>query len=263
MSFRKLFPGLLVIFILAACQPTTTLQPTTTREPAADTSAATVELPAETAVLTTEVMTDTLTTTPEAMAGTSEVMTDTLTTTPEAMAGTSEVMTDTLTTTPEAMAGTSEAMTDTLTPTLEAMAGTAEATSAATTGTPKPAAAAGAGTPKPTEGTVMPAMGLREIPVKRVTIDVGVGSPIPVDVFVSGEWPDLCAQLAEIRQTATKNAFEITLMASELDPNCRSDQVGLLPFRIAIPLNVVELPEGTYTVTVNGVSTTLDMPLTQ
>ena len=33
------------------------------------------------------------------------------------------------------------------------------------------------------------AAGLRPLAVANVTVDVGVGSPIPVDAFVSGEWP--------------------------------------------------------------------------
>lgn len=102
---------------------------------------------------------------------------------------------------------------------------------------------------------------VREIPVLDVAIDVGVGSPIPVDAFVSGQWPDLCAQIAEIRQRLDGYTFEITLLASDADPACPPDNLGL-PFRIAIPLNVVELPEGTYTVTVNGFSTTFEVPVT-
>ena len=76
-----------------------------------------------------------------------------------------------------------------------------------------------------------------------MTVDVGVGSPIPVDAFVSGEWPDLCAQLAQITQRFEGNTFEITLLATAADPACPPDYLGL-PFRIAIPINVVQLPEG-------------------
>lgn len=103
--------------------------------------------------------------------------------------------------------------------------------------------------------------GLRPIPVANVTIDVGVGSPIPVDAFVSGEWPDLCAQLAQITQRLQGKTFEITLLATTADPACPPDYLGL-PFRIAIPINVVQLPEGTYTVTANGASTTFTVPVT-
>lgn len=102
---------------------------------------------------------------------------------------------------------------------------------------------------------------LRQVPVSNVTVQIGVGSPIPVDAFVSGEWPDLCAQLAEIHQRIEGNTIEITLLASAADPACPPDNVGL-PFRIAIPVNVVQLPKDTYTVIVNGASATFDVPVT-
>jgi hypothetical protein len=105
-----------------------------------------------------------------------------------------------------------------------------------------------------------PEAGLRPIAVSNVTVDVGVGSPIPVDAFVSGEWPDLCAQLALITQRFEGNTFEITLLATAADPTCPPDYVGL-PFRIAIPINVVQLPEGEYIVTANGASTTFTVPV--
>jgi hypothetical protein len=106
-----------------------------------------------------------------------------------------------------------------------------------------------------------PAAGLRPLAVANVTVDVGVGSPIPVDAFVSGEWPDLCAQLAQVTQRYEGKTFDITLLATAADPACPPDFLGL-PFRIAIPINVVELPEGQYTVTANGATTTFSVPVT-
>ena len=132
--------------------------------------------------------------------------------------------------------------------------------------TPIPPATAGASGPAVETGTATPTTappgaGLRPIAVSDVTVDVGVGSPIPVDAFVSGEWPDLCAQLALITQRFDGNTFEITLLATAADPACPPDYLGL-PFRIAIPINVVQLPEGEYTVTANGASTTFTVPVT-
>ena len=54
--------------------------------------------------------------------------------------------------------------------------------------------------------------------------------------------PDLCAQLAQITQRVEGKTFDITLLATAADPACPPDFLGL-PFRIAIPINVVELPE--------------------
>jgi hypothetical protein len=141
--------------------------------------------------------------------------------------------------------------------------------------TPPPPAAAGAsgpagetaapsgpavetGTATPTAAA--PEAGLRPIAVSNVIVDVGVGSPIPVDAFVSGEWPDLCAQLALITQRFEGNTFEITLLATAADPACPPDYLGL-PFRIAIPINVAQLPDGEYIVSANGASTTFTVPI--
>jgi hypothetical protein len=112
--------------------------------------------------------------------------------------------------------------------------------------------------PLPVPGAAPAAEGLRPIPVDAVSVEVGVGSPIPVDLFVSGSWPDLCAQLAEIRQTVAGSRIEVTLLATPADPACPPDHLGL-PFRIAVPLNAVELPTGAYTVVVNGVSAEVEI----
>ncbi len=115
---------------------------------------------------------------------------------------------------------------------------------------------------EPATGLSTPAAaGLRPLTVASVAVDVGVGSPIPVDAFVSGEWPDLCAQLAQVTQRYAGKTFDITLLATAADPACPPDFLGL-PFRIAIPINVVELPEGQYTVTANGATTTFSVPVT-
>lgn len=97
------------------------------------------------------------------------------------------------------------------------------------------------------------------LPVEHVAVQVGVGSPIPVDVVVSGTWPSLCAQLAQIHQRVENFRIEITLLTTPPDPNCPPDPLGL-PFRIAIPINIVQLPAGSYTVTANGVSAALALP---
>ncbi len=102
---------------------------------------------------------------------------------------------------------------------------------------------------------------LRPIPIEDVQVEVGVGSPIPVHVNVAGTWPDLCAQLAEVHQTFTDDYIAISLLATPADPGCPPDHLGL-PFALAIPINIVEMPEGSYTVDVNGVRATLDVPVT-
>jgi hypothetical protein len=110
----------------------------------------------------------------------------------------------------------------------------------------------------PTE-TPEPA-GISPMQVHHVEVQIGVGSPIPVDAFVSAELPDTCAQLAEVRQQLDFSSFtfEITLSVTPgTSEECFRD---ILPFRMIVPLNMVSLPDGTYTVDVNGVSTTFTWP---
>ncbi len=99
------------------------------------------------------------------------------------------------------------------------------------------------------------------ISVEHVGVQVGEGSPIPVEIVASGTWPDLCAQIAEVQSKVDGFQIDITVLASTVEA-CPPDHLGL-PFRFAIPLNIVELPEGTYTITVNGTSTTFDLPVSQ
>ncbi len=101
--------------------------------------------------------------------------------------------------------------------------------------------------------------GFRQVPVEHVHVEIGQGSPIPVEIFVSGTWPDLCAQLAEIDHSLQDFQFELNLLATPVDTDCPPDYLGL-PFRIAIPLNMVEMPEGTYTIIVNGIRSSFDWP---
>lgn len=94
--------------------------------------------------------------------------------------------------------------------------------------------------------------------VSDVEVNVGFGSPLPVDVVVSGTWPSLCSQIAEIKSSTDGFQINIGILASMAD-SCPPDNVGL-SFRLAIPLNVVEMQEGTYTINVNGVTTSLELP---
>lgn len=94
------------------------------------------------------------------------------------------------------------------------------------------------------------------ITVDNVEVEVGVGSPIPVFVHVSGWMPDPCSQVehTEIKQDGSN--FIITLFATPdmggpAVDGCIKDPMY---FTMSIPLNVVDLPAGSYTVTVNGPS---------
>lgn len=103
--------------------------------------------------------------------------------------------------------------------------------------------------------------GLIPIEVLDVQVVVGIGSPVPVYVEVAGNWPGLCAQLAAVEQQISNFQFDITLLAHRDDPDCPPDHMGL-PFGLAIPINVVELQQGNYTFTVNGLSASFDVSKT-
>jgi Tol biopolymer transport system component len=95
-----------------------------------------------------------------------------------------------------------------------------------------------------------------DIQVDSVNIDVGIGSPIPVHAIVSGNLPSPCAQLGEIRLHRDRTTFFVRLVAYlPAQTDCNEDSI---PFRLEVPLNIVNLPEGTYDVNVNGVTASFD-----
>lgn len=95
--------------------------------------------------------------------------------------------------------------------------------------------------------------GARPVEVQAVSVEVGVGSPIPVDVVVAGQWPDACSQLVQINQAIEGTDISIEILGAPAETDCPPDFVGLA-LRIAVPLNAAALEAGTYNVTVNGVS---------
>lgn len=126
----------------------------------------------------------------------------------------------------------------------------------ATSPTPEPVAV----TPQPTTPPPAPTAeeaANRPIQITDAQVQIGVGSPIPVEVVASGSMPDLCAQVAQVEQQVSGTRIEIEILANPADPNCPPDPVGI-PFRIAVPLNMVQMPLGAYTVVVNGVETSFD-----
>ena len=108
--------------------------------------------------------------------------------------------------------------------------------------------------PAPIESSDSLSAGYQPITVDQVEVEVGVGSPIPVHVIVSGWMPDPCSQVeyTEIKQDGSN--FIITLaatpdMGGPAVDGCIKDP---MVFKMGIPLNVVDLPAGSYSVIVNG-----------
>ncbi len=99
----------------------------------------------------------------------------------------------------------------------------------------------------------------RDIQVQNVTIVVGPGSPLPVHAIVSGDLPNACAWLGEIRLHRDKNTYFVQLLSYlPAESKCDPDP---LPFRLELPLNTVNLPDGSYSVNVNGTVGGFPMPL--
>lgn len=96
----------------------------------------------------------------------------------------------------------------------------------------------------------LPATGYQPVDVDQVAAEVGVGSPIPVQVTVSGNLPDTCAQIELVQQRQEESTFHITL--STIPSSAEGCLQDTLPFRMTIPLNVVNVPAGSYSVEVNG-----------
>jgi hypothetical protein len=95
-----------------------------------------------------------------------------------------------------------------------------------------------------------------DIQVDSVNMEMGVGSPIPVKAIVSGNLPTACAQLGEVRLHRDGTAFFVRLVANlPQNRDCAEDSI---PFRLEIPLNIVNLPEGPYDVNVNGATASFD-----
>ena len=98
-----------------------------------------------------------------------------------------------------------------------------------------------------------------EIEVVQLETEVGVGSPIPVSVLVSGDLPSTCAQLGEIWIRQEGSTFFIRLISST--PEGADCAQNTLPFWLEVPLNIVSLPGGRYEVEVNGETTSFELPL--
>ena len=99
----------------------------------------------------------------------------------------------------------------------------------------------------------------RDVQVDDVSIEVGLGSPLPVHAVVSANLPSACSQLGEIQMHKDGNTFNVRLTASmPAETDCSPDP---LPMRVEIPLNLFLLPEGTFEVIVNGATANFTIPM--
>ena len=111
--------------------------------------------------------------------------------------------------------------------------------------------------PTPVVATEPPSTAYRPVQVDQVEAEVGVGSPIPIFVNVTGTLPDTCAQIELMQHQHVGSNFKITL--STVPSSAEACVQDTLPFRISIPLNVTNIPAGEYSVEVNGLQTSFNL----
>ena len=78
-----------------------------------------------------------------------------------------------------------------------------------------------------------------------------------VNLIVKGQMPDACTHTGDITQKRVENTFHIVVPAERpADTICA--QV-LTPYEQTVRLDARDLPKGTYTVDVNGVTATFEL----
>lgn len=95
--------------------------------------------------------------------------------------------------------------------------------------------------------------------VDNVDVLIMESFPVQVRVMIQGNLPDACSEITEVQQTRSGSIFTIDLIVTR-DPLAKCAQV-LTPFEQSVALDVAGLPAGTYSVDVEGVTTsfTLDV----
>lgn len=123
------------------------------------------------------------------------------------------------------------------------------------TATPESATA----TPEPTATAAIAAETITGLAtVDSIEIQMLASFPVQVNVRARGDLPDGCTLIAQ--SNAARQGTTYTVAISTIRPAGSVCTQALVPFEELIPLDVVDLPAGTYTVDVNGItgSFTLD-----
>ncbi len=106
--------------------------------------------------------------------------------------------------------------------------------------------------PTPTEKPIPSEPVTGEAKVDSVQIVILESFPVKVNAIARGEFPNGCTSIDEISTEHTGNTFEITI--TTIRPGDAMCTEALVPFEETIPLDVLDLEAGSYTVTVNGIS---------
>ena len=95
--------------------------------------------------------------------------------------------------------------------------------------------------------------------VQSVEIQILESFPVQVNAIARGQLPDAgCTTIAGVYQSRSGNTFNVTLTTT-IDPNALCSQV-ITPFEYVIPLDVSSLLPAQYTVNVNGVEGSFELP---
>lgn len=81
--------------------------------------------------------------------------------------------------------------------------------------------------------------------------------PVQARAVIQGNLPDGCTQLNQVSQQRQGNVFHITLTTAR--PTDRMCTLALVPFEQIVPLDVLGLPAGTYTVIANDAQTSFKL----
>ena len=118
-----------------------------------------------------------------------------------------------------------------------------------------PAAPVVTATPSPIV-TEEPVLGSVAV-VKSIDIRLLESFPLQVHAVISGDLPDAgCTTIARVEQVREGNTFTLTLVTTT-DPLALCTQ-ALTPFEEVVPLDVVGLPAGVYTVRAGDVEATFE-----
>lgn len=99
--------------------------------------------------------------------------------------------------------------------------------------------------------------GYQPVRIDELRVEVGVGSPIPVFAIVKGQLPDGCSQVEYMQQHQDGASFIFSLSSVAVASGACS--TGPQAFEISLPINVTNLPAGTYLVEVNGSQTSFEL----
>ena len=101
----------------------------------------------------------------------------------------------------------------------------------------------------------------KQAQVESVSLRILESFPVQIHALVRGHLADGCTEIDQIESSRDldKKAFEVSITTVRpADKICSS---ALVPFEETIPLDVRDLPAGTYTVDVNGVQGSFELQM--